>query len=63
VAERLQVAATTVYWLWARRKLSHHLRVGVGRRTIRIPEEALDEFVSGAAVRPETEAAPPQPAR
>lgn len=56
-AERLNVGVGTVYALCARRKLAH-VRVGAGRGTLRIEERALDEYISGATVRP---AGPPAP--
>jgi excisionase family DNA binding protein len=41
-AERLGVSQSLIYSLCAARRL-RHFRVGVGRGTIRIPEEALEE--------------------
>ncbi len=42
-SERLGVAASTVYLLCAR-GLIRHVRIGAGRGTIRIPEEALAAY-------------------
>lgn len=58
-AERLNVGAGTVYALCAGRKLEH-VRVGAGRGTLRIEEQALQRFVQGATVRSK-EATAPQP--
>jgi excisionase family DNA binding protein len=55
-AERLGIKPSTVYELCAARKLRHE-RHGVGRGTIRIPEEAIDEYrqsVTVVAVVPQT---------
>src|SRR5438094_7080641 len=56
-AERLNVRPTTVYELCSQRKLAH-VRVGVGRGTIRIDEQALEEFIRMATVQPKEPAAP-----
>ena len=56
VAERLGVAVATVYTLCSRRKLAH-VRIGVGRGAIRIPEQAVEEYVKRATVQPEEQAA------
>jgi excisionase family DNA binding protein len=61
VADTLKVAVATVYQLCARGKLAH-LRVGVGRGTIRIRQEDLDAFIAGATVQPDMPTAPkPRP--
>lgn len=61
VAEQLGVAATTVYSLCIQKKLAH-LRIGTGGRgTIRIAEESLAAFISGATVQPNMPAEPPPP--
>lgn len=57
VAERLKVAPATVYTLCAQRKLGH-VRVGARRGTIRIPEEALENYLRGQTVQPAKPAAP-----
>lgn len=57
VAERLNVAVGTVYALCAAGKLEH-VRVGAGRGTLRIEEEALQRFVQGATVRSKESTAP-----
>ena len=56
-AERLQVAAATIYDLCAR-KVLRHIRVGRGRGTLRIREDDLDAFVETATVQPDIPAAP-----
>jgi|SRR5579884_1811055 len=43
-AQRLSVSAATVYDLCARRKLPH-VRIGTGRGTTRVDEQALEEFI------------------
>jgi len=52
VAERLGVSLATVYTLCSRRKLAH-VRIGVGRGAIRIPEQALEDLVKKATVQTE----------
>lgn len=53
VAERLCVSKAAVYALCSRDGAAiRHLRLGAARTTIRIPAEALDEFISGATVEP-----------
>jgi excisionase family DNA binding protein len=59
-AGRLQVSAGTIYQLCAEKRLAH-VRVGSGRGTIRISEEALEQFVRGATVLPLAETAPSPP--
>jgi excisionase family DNA binding protein len=56
-AERLKCSEALVYELCAQRRLAH-VRLGLGRGTIRIRPEDLDAFISGAAVRT---ANPPAP--
>lgn len=51
VADALGVSIQTVYVLCSRKRL-RHVRVGVGRGTIRIPDSALSEFIAGATVGP-----------
>jgi excisionase family DNA binding protein len=58
VAERLGVAVGTIYALCARQELAH-IRIGAGRGTLRIDERALEEYLKGGTVRPETPTAPP----
>src|SRR5256885_862812 len=48
-AEKLAVAPATIYALCAARRLKHR-RIGLGRGTIRIDEQALEEFMTGATV-------------
>jgi excisionase family DNA binding protein len=60
VAERLAVSSATAYELCAQRKLAH-LRLGVGRGTIRVDEQALDDFIKGTTVQPAEPAAPKAP--
>ena len=57
VAERLNISAGTLYALCAGRKLEH-VRVGAGRGTLRIEEQALLRFVQGATIGPEESTAP-----
>ncbi|MCE9530573.1 MAG: helix-turn-helix domain-containing protein [Planctomycetes bacterium] len=45
-AEKLGVSAGLVYGLCAAGKIRHE-RFGLGRGTIRIPDEAMDEFRQG----------------
>src|SRR4051794_2901927 len=59
-AERLNVSEATVYDLCAKRKLPH-VRIGTGRGTIRIDEQALEEFIKAATVPPAEPTAPPPP--
>ena len=49
VAAALGVSVQTVYLLCAKKRL-RHIRVGVGRGTIRVPPSALQEYISGATV-------------
>jgi excisionase family DNA binding protein len=57
VAERLGVSQATIYEMCARRKLTH-LRLGVGRGTIRLRDEDLDAFLQEATVQPDEPTAP-----
>ena len=50
-AERLGVSSALVYALCAAGKIRHE-RYGLGRGTIRIDEEALEEYCKAAAVTP-----------
>jgi excisionase family DNA binding protein len=53
VAERLSVSKAAVYALCARDGAAiRHLRLGAARTTIRIPEDAVDEFIGGAMIEP-----------
>lgn len=49
VANHLGVAVTTVYGMCEARQITH-IRVGTGRGSIRISQEALDDYIAGAAV-------------
>jgi excisionase family DNA binding protein len=49
VAERLGISEASVYQLCATRRL-RHLRIGIRRGVIRIPAEALDEFIGKCSV-------------
>jgi excisionase family DNA binding protein len=55
-AKELGVSAGTVYALCARRRIRHE-RIGVGRGTIRIPADAIEEYRSSVTVSPVAEAA------
>ncbi len=57
-AERLDLSVATIYQLCATRKIRHE-RHGVGRGTIRISEDAIDEYRQSVTVAP----AVPQGAR
>ena len=57
VAEQLQVSLATVYLMCNRGKLPH-VRIGVGRGTIRVDEQTLEEFIQMATVQPKEPAAP-----
>jgi hypothetical protein len=46
-----------VYLLCAQKRL-RHLRVGLGRGTIRVPESAIQEYIAGATVQPDQPTAP-----
>ena len=48
-AERLNCSPSLVYELCAKGRI-RHVRIGFGRGTIRIVEEALVEFLAGAEV-------------
>jgi excisionase family DNA binding protein len=58
-AERLGVSAQTVYQLCAARKL-RHVRIGLGRGTVRISEEAIAEYLRRAEGAPDAAPAPPR---
>ena len=45
-AEKLKVSVALVYQLVSRREIEH-LRVGIGRGTIRIPEAEIDRYKKG----------------
>ncbi len=51
-AERLNLCQATVYELCAQRKL-RHVRLGVGRGTIRVSEADLDQYLQEATVQPD----------
>lgn len=57
VAERLCVGRDVVYQLCSREHAAiRHLRLGGARATIRIPEDAVDEFIARVTVEPTTTA-------
>lgn len=60
VAERLQCSPATVYALIASGKLRHY-RIGTGRGAIRVSEDQIAEFLSGAEAK--STAAPPRPVK
>ncbi len=51
VAERLNVSLGTVYALVSKGTIKA-FRIGIGRGTLRIPEESLDAYLKGAEVEP-----------
>lgn len=59
-AERLGVSPATVYQLCSARRIRHE-RHGLGRGTIRIPEDAIEEYHRSVTVLPL--AAPPRNGR
>lgn len=50
-AEQIGISAALVYALIARRKIRHE-RHGLGRGTIKIPEDAIEEYRKSATVEP-----------
>jgi excisionase family DNA binding protein len=61
-ARELGVSTSTVYGLCGRKRLRHE-RIGLGRGTIRIPQDGLEEYRGSVTVRVEQGAAPkPTPA-
>jgi excisionase family DNA binding protein len=54
-AERLSVSEALVYALCASKRIRHE-RHGLKRGTIRIPEDALDEYRQRCTVQPQEEA-------
>jgi excisionase family DNA binding protein len=58
VAERLGLAASTVYQLCSEHRLAH-ARIGIGRGAIRISEESLQAFLDGATVPSDVSSEPP----
>lgn len=59
-AGRMGVTTSTVYAL-CREQLLSHSRIGVGRGTIRISEEAISEYLTSATVAPKADATVPCP--
>lgn len=59
-AKRLGVSQALVYALCEQKRIRHE-RHGLGRGTIRIPEDALDEYRKSVTVEPR--AVEPEPAR
>ena len=57
VAQKLEISPGLVYALCAGRKL-RHTRIGMGRGCIRIPEDAIQEFLNSCTVgvKPQVEA-------
>jgi excisionase family DNA binding protein len=51
-AQELGVSAGTVYGLCARHEIRHQ-RIGLGRGTIRIPEDAIEEYRQSVTVTAE----------
>jgi excisionase family DNA binding protein len=50
-AAQLEVSPSLVYALVARGRIRHY-RIGNGRGAIRIPDDAIGEFLKGAEVSP-----------
>jgi excisionase family DNA binding protein len=61
-AQKLQCSAATVYQLCAA-KMLRHARIGAGRGSIRIPEEAITEYLDRQMVAVSSPLSPPRPAR
>ncbi len=63
-AELLGLSCGLMYALCARKKIRHE-RYGLGRGTIKIPEEAIDEYRRSVTVGPQPAAiaAPPAPVK
>jgi excisionase family DNA binding protein len=61
-AERLRISAGTLYSLCASRQI-RHVRVGAGRGSIRIPEEAVAEYLERQTVAVASPSPAPQRAR
>jgi excisionase family DNA binding protein len=59
-AARLSVSAALIYSLCSRRKIRHE-RHGLGRGTLRIPEDALEEYRQRVTIGVKKEAAPVPP--
>jgi excisionase family DNA binding protein len=57
-ATRLHVSVNTVYALCAERKL-RHVRIGVGRGKMFVPEDAIDEYVRARTVAADGAKPPP----
>ena len=53
-AEKLNVSETTVYGLVARGSLASH-RIGVGRGTVRITQQAIDRYLTDCRETPPTQ--------
>ena len=59
-AERLGISKALVYALCSRKKMRHE-RHGLGRGTIKIPEDAMEDYRKSVTVATEQRAAPPPP--
>ena len=59
-ALRLGVSEGTVRRLVNKQRL-RHVRIGCGRGVIRIPEDALDDYLGGATVGPRPDKPRPRP--
>lgn len=57
VAQQLGISQSLVYGLIAAGKIRHS-RFGIGRGTIRITQEALDEYRRAAEVKPKAASVP-----
>src|SRR5262245_59379881 len=60
VAGLLSISEQSVYQLCSQKKV-RHLRLGIGRGTLRIPASALDEFIAQSTVRADAPAEPKAP--
>ena len=61
-ADRLAVSPALIYGLCARKRIRHE-RHGLGRGTIKIPEDALEDYRKSVTVATEQRAAPPPPSQ
>ena len=60
VAQLLSISAQAVYQFCTKKKL-RHLRLGIGRGTLRIPASALEEFIAQSTVQADAPSEPKAP--